>query len=186
MNERLQTVLIFLIKEGQVLLAQKAKGHGPGKWNGAGGIMQPNETPNAAARRKAREELGVSIMNITEAATLRFEQTPYVDQHSESDVTVFLCDEWQGEPSESDELQNLTWFTYDDVPYNDMWADDRLWLPQVLSGDRILGRFTFNDKNEVISHSLTPHDAIPPTLDLEEQVAEQLAKPTDNTPRIDG
>ncbi|HPQ82811.1 MAG TPA: NUDIX domain-containing protein, partial [Candidatus Saccharimonas sp.] len=54
----LQTTLVFLQKDGQILLGKKQRGHGKGKWNGAGGKCKPHEWPEAAARREAREELG--------------------------------------------------------------------------------------------------------------------------------
>jgi 8-oxo-dGTP diphosphatase len=29
------------------------------------------------------------------------------------------------------------------MPYDEMWADDRLWLPHLLAGKRFRGRFVF-------------------------------------------
>jgi len=31
-----------------------------------------------------------------------------------------------------------------------MWADDKYWLPRVLSGEKIEGWFSFDDNNKVL------------------------------------
>ncbi|MBT3869150.1 MAG: hypothetical protein HOF19_14665, partial [Gammaproteobacteria bacterium] len=35
------------------------------------------------------------------------------------------------------------WFKLDELPFDEMWDDDRLWLPQILSGQSVRGYFTF-------------------------------------------
>lgn len=185
-EQRLRSVIVFLVRGNRVLLGKKKSGHGPGMWNGAGGSVRPDESPEDAARREARSELGVNVMTLNEVATLEFNQQPYVDKYSNTDITVYISDEWQGEPAPTDELAEPTWFEFDDMPYEEMWSADRYWLPQALSGERVLGRFLFDDKFNLVEHNLTSENAVPPTLNLEERVAEALHTDADGTGRIDG
>ena len=48
-------------------------------------------------------------------------------------VHVFLVEEWNGEPTESDEMEPR-WFTEDEIPYSRMWQDGAYWLPPILKG----------------------------------------------------
>lgn len=36
------------------------------------------------------------------------------------------------------------WYAPEQIPYNDMWADDRYWMPQVLRGQYVEGHFVFD------------------------------------------
>ena len=43
--------LVFLRKEGEVLLGYKKRGFGSGKWNGFGGKVEPGESVAEGAAR---------------------------------------------------------------------------------------------------------------------------------------
>jgi len=36
------------------------------------------------------------------------------------------------------------WFRIEEVPYHEMWEDDKYWLPAVLRGEKVYGRFFFD------------------------------------------
>jgi 8-oxo-dGTP diphosphatase len=36
------------------------------------------------------------------------------------------------------------WFDFDQIPYHEMWEDDRHWLPQVLAGWTFVAWFDFD------------------------------------------
>jgi hypothetical protein len=38
----------------------------------------------------------------------------------------------------------LVWFRIEEVPYHEMWEDDKYWLPAVLRGEKVYGRFFFD------------------------------------------
>lgn len=172
----LQTTLVFLQKDGQILLGKKQRGHGKGKWNGAGGKCKPHEWPEAAARREAREELGVAAMHLEPVAVLYFTQQPTIDEYSSITTYVYLCREWEGEPVNSDELSDLTWFDITAIPYETMWEDDTYWLPQVLAGDKVTGKFEFDGDYRMTSHDVTINGADQPTLDIPARVEEILSE----------
>ncbi|MEK7542897.1 MAG: hypothetical protein AAB503_01145 [Patescibacteria group bacterium] len=37
------------------------------------------------------------------------------------------------------------WFSFDEIPYAEMWPDDALWLPKVLKGEKVKASVYFKD-----------------------------------------
>jgi ADP-ribose pyrophosphatase YjhB (NUDIX family) len=142
-----QATLLFLIRDNQILLAMKKRGFGQGRWNGAGGKPKENENILDTAIRETKEEINVIPKNIFQVATLDF----YFKNKTEWDqqVLVFTTNDWEGEPSESEEMKPQ-WFEIDKIPFESMWPDDPFWLPQVLSGKKIQAEFTFGDNDIVL------------------------------------
>ena len=149
-----QTNLVFLRREGQILLAMKKRGFGAGRWNGAGGKLEPGETFESAARRETREEIGVAPKGLTEVATLKFYWT--VDVHDMKNVitVVYVCDEWEGEPVETEEMAPQ-WFDVAEIPYAQMWSDDEHWLPRVLAGEYVEAEMLFGPNDELLDKLVT-------------------------------
>lgn len=155
MSEGLRHVtLVFPVKDGVLILGMKKRGFGAGKWNGMGGKLQSDETIEAAAVRELEEEIGIRARasDLKKRATLDF----YFDQKPEWDqrVHVFLADTWEGTPVESEEMRPQE-FSLPEIPYNDMWPDDRHWLPLVLSDKTIEAEFYFAaDGNTIIKQEI--------------------------------
>ncbi len=131
--------LCFIVKDGRILLIRKKRGLGAGKINGPGGKLDPGETALASAIRETQEEIGVTPLAIEERGVLHFQFTDGYSLH----CVVFLARDYHGEPAESDEATPL-WFELDAIPYDEMWADDRHWLPQMLAGGRFTAWFEFD------------------------------------------
>lgn len=131
--------LCFVIRDGQILLIEKKRGLGAGKINGPGGRLEPGETPVEAAIRETQEELGVTPLNLRWAGALKFQ---FLDGYS-LDCSVFVADGCEGTAVETDEAVPR-WTPLSEIPYDQMWADDRHWLPGVIEGGRFLGFFTFD------------------------------------------
>ena len=49
------------------------------------------------------------------------------------------------------------WHALDAIPYGRMWEDDRVWLPLVLAGEQVRGRFLFR-AGRLLAHALEPLD----------------------------
>jgi 8-oxo-dGTP diphosphatase len=131
--------LCFVIKAGEILLIRKKRGLGAGKINGPGGRLEPGETPLQAAIRETEEELGVTPVAPEWSGTLRFD---FVDGYR-LDCCVFTARDCIGTAIETDEAVPL-WTPLDAIPYDEMWADDRFWLPGVVNGEKFLGYFRFD------------------------------------------
>jgi mutator protein MutT len=148
-----QTTICLLIKDDQILLAMKKRGHGAGKWNGVGGKAEEGESIEQAATREAQEEIGVTPTNLAKVATVTFNFPP---EHPFSHTsTIFLCDKWEGEPTESDEMKP-EWFPKSQIPYDEMWESDRRWLPKVLNGQKLTVTVTSTLDNEMAEYTEEP------------------------------
>jgi 8-oxo-dGTP diphosphatase len=145
---RERATILFVIRDGSTLLILKKRGLGAGKINGPGGRIDPGETPMACAIREVQEELCVTPTGVQPAGELRFQ---FVDGHSIHGY-VFTASDCEGEPQETDEAVPR-WTRIDDIPYDRMWADDRLWIPHMLAGRPFDGRFLF-DGDAMVGHTL--------------------------------
>lgn len=58
-------------------------------------------------------------------------------------VFAYLSENFSGKPLETEEAEPF-WFDEKKIPYGEMWADDKVWLPKVLSGKRVYGKFVFD------------------------------------------
>jgi len=143
--------LTILIKDGKILLAMKKRGFGQGKWNGTGGKVKDGEEIMEAAVRETEEEIGIKAIDLEKVAKLDF-HFPYKKEWDQS-VHVFLIKSWEGDPTESEEMMPK-WFNLKEIPYNDMWDDDKFWLPQVISGKKLEAKFTFKEGEEIIDKNI--------------------------------
>ena len=140
--------LCHIIKDKSLLLQKKSKGlFGEGKWNGVGGKLKPNESPENCAIREVYEETGLRISDLKFHGVLNF----YFGKRKGIDwvVHVFSTSVFEGKVKSSKE-GNLRWFNFEDIPFGEMWGDDRYWLPLVLKGKSLQGNFYFDDEGKTI------------------------------------
>jgi ADP-ribose pyrophosphatase YjhB (NUDIX family) len=154
--------LVFLVdKQNQkVCLARKKRGFGLNKKNGYGGKVTEGETIQEAAIRELLEEtradelssgVVVNVEHLQHMAVIEFHfsQKPGTGQL----VHVFLAEQWQGNPVESEEM-DPAWYDFTEIPYSQMWPDDLLWLPRVLSGEKLIGSFVFGEGDAILSYEI--------------------------------
>lgn len=127
-----------LTEAPQLLLGMKKRGFGEGKYNGFGGKLEPGETVREAAARELQEEsaLVASTQQLRMRGTLLF----YMRRSRlVMNVTVFECAEFSGTATETEEMAPR-WFDEDALPLDQMWQDDRIWMPSFLRGKNFVGR----------------------------------------------
>lgn len=152
---------LLLIRSGdKILLAMKKRGFGEGKWNGVGGKIEPGETLEGALVRETKEEIGVTPKSWQAVAELDFIQDAETTDPWHMYVYAYMCEEWEGEPTESEEMRPQ-WFEMGDFPYKDMWDDDPFWLPQVLEGKKVVGTFTFDSEDKLLTQTVSEVEFLP-------------------------
>ena len=151
-----QATLVFLIKKSDLgiqdmCLAMKKRGFGMNKWNGVGGKVESGETIEQAAIRETEEEIAVHIQDIDKVAELTFHFThnPSWDQV----VHVYLAESWSGDPTESEEMRPQ-WYTVDSIPYDNMWPDDKFWLPEIVQGNKLKASFTLDENDTILDQQI--------------------------------
>jgi 8-oxo-dGTP diphosphatase len=150
-----RATLLFVRDGGRVLLIRKKRGLGAGKINAPGGRLEPGETPAACAIRELHEEVGVVAGPVRWGGEHRFQFEDGYSLH----VDVFTTTEHSGTPVETDEAIPM-WFTEDEIPFDEMWEDDRLWIPHLLAGRRFSGRYIFDD-DRMVDVELITGESVP-------------------------
>ncbi|MBI2552637.1 8-oxo-dGTP diphosphatase [Candidatus Uhrbacteria bacterium] len=143
--------LCMIYNDTHILLGRKKRGLGTGFWNGFGGHVEDGEAIADAAVREVKEEAGIMPRDVQHRGVLDFE----IATHPELlQVHVFSAQEFKGEPRETGEMEPR-WFTHREIPFDQMWKDDRYWLPLLLQGNNFEGAFYFKDNDTLVNHVIT-------------------------------
>jgi 8-oxo-dGTP diphosphatase len=140
--------LVFVQRDGRLLLIHKKRGLGAGKLNGPGGRLEIGESFDACASREVQEELRITPKGLGKMGELRFQ---FVDGYS-IHVHVYRASDFEGTPSETPEAIPV-WIDEDRFPYDEVWEDDRIWLPLLIAGTRFDARFIL-DGDSMVDHML--------------------------------
>jgi 8-oxo-dGTP diphosphatase len=142
-----EATLCHPIIDGQLLLIRKQRGLGAGKLVGPGGKVEAGETPLSCARREVREELRVEPEGVEKCGEFAFHFGDGEPDEDSMFVHVFTADAIDGEPQETREAVP-EWHPVADPPYDEMWVDDRIWMPHMLDGEPFVGEFVLTGDGE--------------------------------------
>lgn len=141
--------LCYPIVDGEALLIRKRRGLGAGNVIGPGGKVEPGETPLEAVRREVREELRVEARGVERVGVFEFHFGSEAPDDDSMEVHVFRADGVEGDPEATDEAVP-EWHPVDDLPYDEMWIDDRIWLPHLLDGRTFEGTFVLSEDGDAM------------------------------------
>lgn len=135
-----KAVTCFILEAGKVLLqrrpADRAWG---GMVNGPGGKCEPGESPIQAVIREVSEETGLNIINPQHRGALTLHIPTPVSL--ELTVEMFVVHEFEGTPTEREGA--LLWVEIESLPFEQMWEDQKYWLPAVLDGFSVSGEVNY-------------------------------------------
>ena len=108
--------------------------------------MREGEDLEEAARRELEEEVGITSEEIERFGIIefRFKNTPDIFQ-----VYVFRVGAFGGELRETEEMRPQ-WFAVSEIPYHEMWAADKEWLPLLFAGKKFRAQFFHEHKDSVL------------------------------------
>ena len=134
----------------EILLGMSKQGFSKGKFNGIGGRFDfslGDRNLADTAMRETQEEIEVNVQGLKQVAIL-YTCYPTKDENNQ-ELHIFLCDRWNGIPMETIEMKP-EWFNISKLPFNQMWPDDIYWLPLVLLGYALEGRFIFTKDHKLL------------------------------------
>ena len=134
-----RATLVYLVRGKSLLLIRKLRGHGAGKVNAPGGRVELGESVEACAIREVAEEVGIRVNALALRALLRY------DDPAEGFAMAgfaFVSSDFEGTHTRTEEADPF-WCPIDEIPYDEMWENDRLWLPRVLRGECLRADFRF-------------------------------------------
>ena len=106
--------LVFVLREGEILLIDKKRGLGKGKVNGPGGKVDPGESVEACAIRECHEELGIEVIASSELVVVTHDY-----DHARVWLDTRLVTEFRG-TAEGLEGQSIAWVEPETVPEFDI------------------------------------------------------------------
>ena len=122
----------------EILLARKKTGEiGIGAISAPGGKIDPGETPRITCTRETWEEFQITIPNnpemLKEVALLDVFQARGTDAYEHfMRVFVYAARAYSGDPVETDDMERPFWVPFDQIPYDEMYPGDEIWMPLAL------------------------------------------------------
>ena len=150
--DRIETTLALLKRKNEILLAMKKRGFGEGKYNGVGGKIKEKETPEEAMIRETQEEISVTPTQYEKVGSVEFDEL-IKGKKQNLIFHLYIINEWLGEPSESEEMKPF-WFKVDAIPYDEMFPDDKYWLPLIMEGKKIKAYFNFDENWNILTNKI--------------------------------
>ncbi|KAG2193696.1 hypothetical protein INT46_000133 [Mucor plumbeus] len=151
-SKKLLTLILIIDKEGKkVLLGMKKRGFGVGKFNGFGGKVEKGETIEEGARRELLEEAEIEAIDLERVGMLMF---TFEKDLVGLETHIFVTTSYKGSPQETEEMRP-EWYTFDQIPFDQMWSDDKHWFPYILENQQFTGHFHFGeDQKAILKHNL--------------------------------
>jgi len=121
------TVNAIVVKNNQILLGKRATLNGKpilesGKWGLLGGFFSRNENLIQAVKREVMEESGWEITNLK---LLRINDNPNRPKEDRQNVDIiFIADAVKQVKTSDEEVKELKWFHFNNLPSRDLIAFD--------------------------------------------------------------
>lgn len=148
----LRTTLTLFFVNDKMLLGEKKRGFAKGTLNGIGGKQDKGETIEQAMIRECQEEIGVTPKIYNLVGRINFNLW-YKGEHVNMEMFIYSCSNFDGKIQETEEIKPI-WFDVKNIPFDRMLADDLLWLPLVLKGEKVIGKVNFDPNMKMLYHNI--------------------------------
>ncbi len=149
-----KTTLCFVFNRAEktLLMIEKKRGQGAGKWNVPGGKIKAGESAEAAAIRETQEETGITPRGLKLAGKLEF----YFPLSNSWDNTcdVFTAEKFSGTLVRESAECSAHWVKVAQIPLEKMWSDDKLWIPLLLADKFFHRAYTFDANDQMRSEKV--------------------------------
>ncbi|MBQ2810673.1 MAG: 8-oxo-dGTP diphosphatase [Alphaproteobacteria bacterium] len=127
------------VKNRKYVMIRHQRGINKGYINFPGGKKEEGESISDCVCRETLEETGLIIKNPVEVGYIEFAGKDFY-------VHIFKSTQFEGELLAKEDEVDVFWQDVDNVPYDQMRAADRHFLPEILSGKYVKRRY-FYDEN---------------------------------------
>jgi len=148
------SVLCYVTKNGKTLMLHRVKKESDftngqyGKWNGLGGKIESNESPEEAVRREVFEESGLKIMSPVLKGIVTYPETSTDEEWM---IFIFVAKKFKGKLIECNE-GDLEWIKTSKIQKLNLWQSDYLLLPLLNKKGVFTAKITYN--REKVIHSI--------------------------------
>jgi 8-oxo-dGTP pyrophosphatase MutT (NUDIX family) len=149
-------VLVLLVRDGGLYLAEKKLKIGQGRLNAPGGKMELEDEgdPKKTAVRELYQESG-AVVRIEDLKLVALLHITREGKGHEIDLYVYMTEIFTGDFIETSEMGMLKSYRFCDIDYGLMMPADGRWLPAVLFPLTVEVNFTYNrDRTEVLSFEM--------------------------------
>jgi len=140
-----ELAICHVIKNGTLLLIKGEEGINKGKWNAPSGELASNERPDKAAMRHAFQQTGLYVNKVVHHGTIRLFLNGKVEYDYKLQIYSTKIFSGDLKPNIKGEAR---WFNTNELPFYEMWADDKYWVNLVLEGKKFDADFFLDEKNE--------------------------------------
>lgn len=142
-----KATVIFLVKDGTVLLAVKKKKVGKGRLNGFGGKPDGDESLRACAVRELFEESGEGIVvreeDLIPRARIKFFNQENNPDIPDMEVYFYVAENFEGTARETNEMGLPEAYPFNEIPFEQMMSADKYFVPNILKGECLTGVVNF-------------------------------------------
>jgi len=123
--------------------------------NGFGGRAEPiDKSLENTNSRETWEESGIRVKCVRKMGEIAFHNPSDQVDLRKMRVHIFTADDWEGEPTETDEMKKIGLHQIAGLDYDEFLPADKLFLPQILNGKCVKGLIEYNDDWSVKSSEI--------------------------------
>ncbi len=131
------------VENKKYVMIRHNRGINKGYINFPGGKKEEGESVVDCVCRETFEETGLTINNPTEVGYIEFAGKDFY-------VYIYKSTDFSGQLKEKEDEVKVFWQDVDKVPYDEMRAADKDFLPEILSGKYVKRRYHYDENFNIV------------------------------------